>query len=425
MRITLSPHMSVMLPPLILYSAVAAAAVVLVIAIRTIRWRRIAAKNPLVVWAVGSGNSVSIGVAEILWYNALLAPGRLAATVSDLTQGWARQRVARALQHRMQDSVRWLRAHMSHPDVLPGHADLTHIEIGAGLQDSLSVMGSAGDDLRDHLVDWMHRIPSQPDVIDTDLVGLDSAPDWADAASGAIDVVGSIGAIGIVALARHGYKVHKGDKTVGEAFQDGSTEIVAKGVGGVAGLTAVTMMMDTVTFGAATVSVVAGRLIGGAVVKGWRRRELRSLKKTLRGSVADVGAELYIGDRCNRLRNAIWAPWRRNRDALAVLSREIRRARRRITYWIWPSPRHVLYVLAKRRGRLSEKASRHQAELMIQNLERINQSENRDVLAGKLLIRSPRLQAELVVPAHLVRQAKSNHDDILAEADRLHRRYGY
>ena len=36
---------------------------------------------------------------------------------------------------------------------------------------------------------------------------------------------------------------------------------------------------------------------------------------------------------------------------------------------------------------------------MIENLIRMNASANRNVLAGKLLIRSPRLQAELGVPA--------------------------
>jgi hypothetical protein len=63
---------------------------------------------------------------------------------------------------------------------------------------------------------------------------------------------------------------------------------------------------------------------------------------------------------------------------------------------------------------------------MIQNLARIDSSAaNRNVLAGKMLICSPRLQAELDVPAHLLSRARSAHDEVLAESNRLHRRYGY
>jgi hypothetical protein len=71
-------------------------------------------------------------------------------------------------------------------------------------------------------------------------------------------------------------------------------------------------------------------------------------------------------------------------------------------------------------------ASRRQAETMTQNLARIDSSAaNRNVLAGKMLICSPRLQAELDVPAHLLSRAKTAHDQVLTETSRLHRRYGY
>ena len=85
-----------------------------------------------------------------------------------------------------------------------------------------------------------------------------------------------------------------------------------------------------------------------------------------------------------------------------------------------------MYVLAERRGRQAAIASHHAAWRMDQNLERIEVAgEKRNVLAGKLLIRSPHLQTQLAIPEHLVRRTKAAHDNVLAEKDRLHRRYGY
>jgi hypothetical protein len=54
-----------------------------------------------------------------------------------------------------------------------------------------------------------------------------------------------------------------------------------------------------------------------------------------------------------------------------------------------------------------------------------HQPADHDDRSSGLLIRSPRLQAELAIPAHLVREVKAAHDDVLTEADRLHRRFGY
>jgi hypothetical protein len=414
---------------LLLALGAVAALVLLIAAVRAARWYYLA-RSPVVVWTAGSVSSVSVDAFDILWYSAwysaLLDPRRLAETAHALAQNWARRRAARALLGTMHHMVHRLRADMASPDVLPGSGGAIHSEIATALYHSLNGLGSAAGHMHEHLAGWMDHVRGHPHathaVIDAAHHGTVHVPDVPDAVSSA--VVGSS-----LILARQVYKVYEGDKTAAEAVKDGGIEAVVKwAAGATAGVIVVGAIAVTTGAyipGAGKAASLAARVAAGEGLKWCYRTELRSLKKVLLSSVAAVGAELYTGGRRQRLRHEIWAPHRRNQRAVAVLSCTVQHSRREIAFWIWPSPRHVMYVLAERRGRQAERASHREAWTMDQNLTRIEMAgDNRNVLAGKLLIGSPWLQAELAISEHLVRQANAAHDDVLAEKERLRRRYG-
>lgn len=404
-----------------------AAVVVLIAVIRTVRWCYLSSQSQDVDWDVGSGGRLFAPVADVLWYYALFDPERLARSASELAQSWARRRAVKTLLRRFQDIAHWLRSGIWHPHVLSA-VHHTHVEAAFALADSLSGIGPAAGDLHDHLAAWMCHVPSESRTAGTDLAvpqAADGAGYATDGTGYATDAAGAVGAMTVLTVARHGFKVYTGDKTFAEAAADASVEVAVKWAGGFLVLTVVQAAVDSLAPGVGTVAVGLGRWLAAAGMKHGRQAELRSLKKTLQDRVRDVGAELYAVGRRDKLRKLIWEPCWRSQQAVAALSQEVRRIRREIAYWVWPSPHQVIYVQAKRRGTRAEIASWRRAEAMSLNLAHIDQSPNRHVLAGKVLIRSPRLQAELGVPAHLVRQAKMAHDDVLAEAGRLHRRYGY
>lgn len=415
----------------LLWALSAVAAIVLLLAaVRTIRWHYLS-RSPVAVWTVGSVNRLSIDAFDILWYSAWYSaffdPERLADTAHALAQNWARRRAARALLGSMHHIMHRLWTDMGAWDALPGAAGAIHSEIAAALQDSVTGLESAANHMHEHLAGWMDHARGQSHVSNA---VVDAAHHGTGQAIDASGVASSFAVSSALILARQAYKVHEGDKTAAEAVQDGGIEAGLKWSAGAAAgaLTVGLIAVTTGTYipGVGKAVSIATRIAVGERLKWYYRTELRSLQRVLLGSVAVVGAELFTGSRRQQLRREIWAPHQRNERAVSVLTSAVQHSRREIAFWIWPSPEHVMYVLAERRGRQAAAASHNAAWRMDQNLARIEVAgEKRNVLAGKLLICSPHLQTQLAIPEHLIHRTKAAHDNVLAERERLHRRYGY